>query len=159
MRTTVHLLVRAGSYVLAVVANKAHYIPRSVPNGFGISNRAVALRVLSRGKLMLDAPCPDLRKWRRLADDLEGWKIITANELLASFDQPKPTKPAKSTKPEYTMECRKCHGTGIFEWVNNRHINCRGKCNRCNGTGQQSQADRRRNFGYDKHNDHPYLGQ
>lgn len=48
-------------------------------------------------------------------------------------------------------KCERCNGTGIATWggtINGKPVHS-GKCFRCQGKGYQSEADKRRNYGYD----------
>ena len=52
-----------------------------------------------------------------------------------------------------TEKCERCAGTGRFITgsMNGRPTGPGGVCFRCGGKGHQTEADRRRNFGYDNH--------
>ena len=52
-----------------------------------------------------------------------------------------------------SFPCRRCGGTGQFVTmiVNRVLTGPGGICFRCNGKGQQNDADRRRNYGYDRY--------
>lgn len=70
------------------------------------------------------------------------------------------TKGRKPTFEEFvqaakdaTVTCEACNGSGTYYWgacVNGKMTHS-GPCFRCNGKGQQGQADFRRNWAYDQH--------
>lgn len=51
------------------------------------------------------------------------------------------------------VRCRRCAGTGRYVTmvVNNRPTGPGGECFRCEGKGEQDEADARRNWGYDRY--------
>jgi hypothetical protein len=59
---------------------------------------------------------------------------------------------AAERAPRPTVRCDRCAGTGLFivGFENDQPIS-RGECYRCRGTGQQTDADQRRNYGYDNY--------
>ena len=52
-------------------------------------------------------------------------------------------------------KCSACHGSGIYHGAgrveNGKFVGFKGPCFRCGGKGTQTEADKRRNWGYDKH--------
>ena len=49
--------------------------------------------------------------------------------------------------------CRKCHGTGFYQWGTVVNGKCResGPCHSCRGTGHQTAADIRQNEAYNRY--------
>lgn len=74
-----------------------------------------------------------------------AWTTHKATEQLPLAAKPEP-------KPEReTVECDRCGGSGIWSKV---YVNGKPEkpapCYRCKGTGKQTDADQRRNWGYDQ---------
>lgn len=71
------------------------------------------------------------------------------------IDKPADVKPVR-------YECDGfCGGTGVFRYAgrveNGRYIGKEGPCFRCNGKGYMTEADRKRNYGYDNFHRKVYL--
>lgn len=61
---------------------------------------------------------------------------------------------APKPRPEGTLECDGCNGSGVFYGagavVNGKFVGYTGTCYRCGGKGHQTESDRKRNWGYDQ---------
>jgi hypothetical protein len=64
-----------------------------------------------------------------------------------------PSEPVAEHTHADEVECDNCGGTGVFKGggivENGVYKGFQGTCFRCGGTGKQTQADQRRNWGYD----------
>lgn len=62
---------------------------------------------------------------------------------------------APKPRPEGTLECDGCNGSGIYYGagavVNGKFVGFTGTCYRCGGKGHQVEKDRKRNAYYDNH--------
>ena len=72
--------------------------------------------------------------------------------LIASkgIKNPTPAQMVRAAR-RVAFPCARCGGTGLFVTmvVNGRPTGPGGICYRCGGKGEQTDTDRRRNFGYD----------
>jgi hypothetical protein len=75
-------------------------------------------------------------------------------DMLArkGIKNPSPAQMVRAAR-RVAFPCARCGGTGLFVTmvVNGRPTGPGGICYRCGGKGEQTDADRRRNFGYDVH--------
>lgn len=107
-----------------------------------------------RTKKQLRAEFKRLRDNAAYEVDAEVWlaEVERIARELSKGEEPLPHQWVMAAE-RATVKCGRCNGSGLYQWgacVNGKMTHS-GPCFRCEGKGQQGQADFARNQAYDRH--------
>lgn len=120
-------------------------------NPTGFKNKGEVIASINTAQALLDEAITPFEKsvTRETLDALLLSYVERSCAKAAPVAVPVPAAPAPAPKPVKVFTpvgCTSCAGTGVYAPTG-------GACYRCTGKGYQSEADQKRNYGYDLH--HP----
>lgn len=137
--------VKVATFALSVITGA-----RALPEGYSIEHAGKCGRC---GKKLTHPESKRIGFGPDCIDHVIDYSASSHASVAAQIvETPAPVEtPASTERP--ARRCDRCNGTGIYQWGAsvNGVMQFSGACFRCRGTGTQTDADQRRNYGYDNY--------